>query len=377
MFTSVFHLITHFLSVLSAMVWQVYWPLAFGLMLSSILRNCLPIDTVIHHLGKTSVKSLIITTILGMVSSSCSYAAASLSRTLISKKASLGNAMAFLVASTNLILEMFIVLVSLLGWQFLWGEVTGGIILIIITACLFSLYPKAQENALRQKLSNENMSQHISMNMNTDPNKKTHNKIINKICHSAGFFQMDIAMIGKEIMIGVLISSLLIAVIPNNWWQHIFIEQHTSMPFWLHSFLDVLIGILVAIIAYVCSVGNLLLAAALWHGGISFGGVMGFILADVLTIPMAHVYKKYYGASPARWMVALLFFAILMTGLIVNLIFSGMNWQLSQQTIREFHQAGFGLNTTTLMNIIFIPLSICYYFLGKKSNKSMSMGMQM
>jgi uncharacterized membrane protein YraQ (UPF0718 family) len=412
----------HVIDTFSGMVWQIYWPLAFGLMLSSLLRHILPVDQVIKHVGKTNIKSLALTTLLGMVSSSCSYAAASLSKTLLTKKASLPNAMAFLVASTNLILEMFIVLVSLLGWYFLWGEIIGGIILIIIVAIIFHFYPKSQLKALEAKLGNsetptmsdcgmdmESMNKEAMSKASTDDmsamsdcvmdmgstNKEDmtmssmgamdHNKmahdtspandssLMSKIKSRAGFFQMDISMIGKEIVIGVVISSLLIALVPQDWWRDIFISNQTILPSWLHSVLDVVIGIFVAVIAYVCSVGNLLLAAALWHGGISFGGVMGFILADVITIPMTRVYKNYYGAAPARWIVGLLFLSILATGLLLDVIFSQVDWSASKEALRTLHQSGFGFNLATVMNLIFIPLSIWYYRLGQKVNAASGM----
>ena len=412
----------HVIDTFSGMVWQIYWPLAFGLMLSSLLRHILPVDQVIKHVGKTNIKSLALTTLLGMVSSSCSYAAASLSKTLLTKKASLPNAMAFLVASTNLILEMFIVLVSLLGWYFLWGEIIGGIILIIIVAIIFHFYPKSQLKALEAKLGNsetptmsdcgmdmESMNKEAMSKASTDDmsamsdcgmdmgstNKEDmtmssmgamdHNKmahdtspandssLMSKIKSSAGFFQMDISMIGKEIVIGVVISSLLIALVPQDWWRDIFISNQTILPSWLHSVLDVVIGIFVAVIAYVCSVGNLLLAAALWHGGISFGGVMGFILADVITIPMTRVYKNYYGAAPARWIVGLLFLSILATGLLLDVIFSQVDWSASKEALRTLHPSGFGFNLATVMNLIFIPLSIWYYRLGQKVNAASGM----
>ncbi|MEC4736076.1 permease [Shewanella sp. E94] len=421
-------IIMHVIDTLSGMIWQIYWPLAFGLMLSSLLRHILPVDQVIKHLGHTNIKSLTLVTLLGMVSSSCSYAAASLSKTLLTKKASLPNAMAFLVASTNLILEMFIVLVSLLGWYFLWGEIIGGIILIIIVAIVFHFYPKVQLDALEAKIGNspapavsdcgmdmssmkkDNTDEMASMsgsdmdmssmkkesaddsisdcgmdmskesmgsmdmgNMDHSTPSVKDSSFNSKLKHSAGFFQMDISMIGREILIGVVISSLLIALVPQDWWRDLFIDNQTFLPAWLHSLLDVVIGIFVAVIAYVCSVGNLLLAAALWHGGISFGGVMGFILADVITIPMTQVYKNYYGVAPARWIVASLFISILATGLILDVLFSQVDWSASKEALRTLHQAGFGFNLTTVMNLIFMPLSIWYYRLGKKVNASMGM----
>ena len=491
-------LVIHLFSTFGNMVWQIFWPLAFGLMLSSWIRNLLPVSSVVKHLGKTTVVSLGFTTFLGMVSSSCSYAAASLSHTLLTKKATVANAMAFLVSSTNLIIEMFIVLVALMGWTFFWGEVIGGLILIVTAGFLFSrFYPKDVEQELRQHLldaqpqkascgmdmsemsgdhsdcgmdmskmkssdsdcgmdmskmkasdsdcgmdmskmkaddsdcgmdmskmksddsdcgmdmsnmkaddsdcgmdmskmksddsdcgmdmskmksddsdcgmdmSSMKSGDHSAMKMAAEPQSA----IMEKITKSAGFFQMDIAMIGKEILIGVVVSSILIALMPQDGWRDLFISNDAGLPVWLHSFLDVIIGIFVAMIAYVCSVGNLILAAALWHGGISFGGVIGFILSDVLTIPMIRVYQKYYGKRPTKWMVGLLFVSILFTGLCVDAIFNGFGWVTADQTVRALNQSGFGLNFTTVMNLIFIPVSIWYYRLGKKANASMGMSM--
>ncbi|WP_060990284.1 permease [Photobacterium leiognathi] len=427
------NIIIHVISVLFNMSWQIFWPLAFGLILSSFIRHLLPVDTVVKHLGKTDAKSLTFTTILGMVSSSCSYAAASLSHTLLVKKATLANAMAFLVSSTNLIVEMFIVLVALMGWTFLWGEVIGGLILIATVGFLFSrFYPKEVEQELRQHIESAEPAKHAhsdcgmgmssmkhetsdcgmdmsSMkpetsdcgmdmsnmksetsdcgmdmsNMKHDHSMHHHMEmpaqeetgLMSKITKSAGFFQMDLAMIGKEILIGVVVSSILIALVPQEGWKALFISSDVGLPTWLHSLLDVIIGIFVAMIAYVCSVGNLILAAALWHGGISFGGVIGFILADVLTIPMIGVYKKYYGKRPTKWMVGLLFLSILFTGLCVDAIFNGFGWVSTDQTVRTLNQSGFGMNMTTVMNLIFIPLSIWYYRLGKKANAGMGMSM--
>ncbi|WP_305424934.1 permease [Photobacterium leiognathi] len=450
------NIIIHVISVLFNMSWQIFWPLAFGLILSSFIRHLLPVDTVVKHLGKTDAKSLTFTTILGMVSSSCSYAAASLSHTLLAKKATLANAMAFLVSSTNLIVEMFIVLVALMGWTFLWGEVIGGLILIATVGFLFSrFYPKEVEQELRQHIESAEPAKHAHSDCGMDMSNMKHETsdcgmdmsnmkhetsdcgmdmsnmkhetsdcgmdmsnmkhetsdcgmdmsnmkhetsdcgmdmssmkhdhmdmpaqketgLMSKITKSAGFFQMDLAMIGKEILIGVVVSSILIALVPQEGWKALFISNDVGLPTWLHSLLDVIIGIFVAMIAYVCSVGNLILAAALWHGGISFGGVIGFILADVLTIPMIGVYKKYYGKRPTKWMVGLLFLSILFTGLCVDAIFNGFGWVSTDQTVRTLNQSGFGVNMTTVMNLIFIPLSIWYYRLGKKANAGMGMSM--
>lgn len=393
-----FSFLTHSLSVLSAMAWQIYWPLAFGLMLSSLVRHLLPMSTVVKHLGQTSVSSVLYSSLLGSLSSSCSYAAASLSKTLLIKRASLANAMVFLVASTNLIAEMFIVLVALMGWAFLWGEILAAVFLIVMVALFFKcFYPKDIDAELRQSIGSPAMiealdeaepvakstktaerietASSLSANELSDHTADQKSKVFVKdqIAQSAGFFQMDLSMIGRDIAIGVLISSLLIAWVPMSAWQTLFIEQ-VDLPVWLHSTVDVLIGIFVAVIAYVCSVGNLLLAAALWHGGISFGGVIGFILADVLTLPMIGVYQTYYGKRPVKWMVGLLFAAIVLTGLLVDALFYGLGIELNRD-LTLLSQDSIGWNFTTAMNLIFIPLSVWYYRLGKRVNANQSMSM--
>ncbi|WP_281545207.1 permease [Grimontia sp. SpTr1] len=427
--------ILHLLDVFFNMVWQIYWPLAFGLMLSSFIRHLLPVETVVKHLGQTNVKSLTFTTLLGVMSSSCSYAAASLSHTLLTKKATLANAMAFLVSSTNLIVEMFIVLVALLGWTFFWGEIIGGLILIMAVAFLFErFYPKEVEAQLHAKLDAESKpetsgmsdcgmdmsamqkgdddcgmdmptmshskhehhhmemakdkgddcgmdmsamhhSEHQRHHMQMDMTPKDDSSSMAKVRKAAGFFHMDLAMIGKEILIGVVVSSLLIAVVPIDGWRTLFISNDANIPAFLHSLIDVVIGVFVAMIAYVCSVGNLLLAAALWHGGISFGGVIGFILADVLTIPMMRVYQKYYGTEPTKWIVGLLFVGIVFTGLSIDALFTLFGVSVSSETLRPLIQDGFGMNFTTVMNLIFIPLSFWFYQVGKKANAGMGMSM--
>ncbi|NLS14249.1 metal ion permease [Vibrio sp. SM6] len=376
--------VEHFLQTLFNMVWQIYWPLAMGLIVSSLIRNWLPVEAVLKYLGKTNYKSVATATLMGMMSSSCSYVAASMSRTLLIKRAAVPNAMAFLVASTNLILEMFIVLVALLGWAFFWGEVIGGLILIVTVAIVFQFfYPQAVSDELRDNLAIQAQKEAQSMaSMQSDmpetasPESSSKPQVAKlglwqSLSHSAGYYRMDIDMIGREILFGVVVSSFLIAVVPLEGWRSLFIDSATILPGWLHSVIDVVIGVLVAVIAYVCSVGNLILAAALWHGGISFGGVIGFILADVLTIPMVRVYIGYYGKRPTRWMVALLFVSIVFTGIAIDGLLHLSGIELSNTHLRPLNQDGFGWNAATILNLVFIPLSIWYYRLGKGKGEMM------
>ncbi|GAA5524154.1 hypothetical protein Maes01_00708 [Microbulbifer aestuariivivens] len=415
---------------LLGMVWQMFWPLALGLMVSSLIRDWMPADKVSSHLGRTRPRSVALATLLGMFSSSCSYVAASLSKTLLSKGASMSNTLAFMAASTNLILEMFIVMVALLGWQFLWGEILGGLVLVVLVALLFRFYPKKQEAALRQRLAAEsedvnaascgmegmegmdsgkggemqcgaNMGggntgssksgeMRCGANMGSGAEKSAAegsgkhgesgksgemhcgaklNKPVQKserLRRSARYFVMDIRMIGRDVTIGIVVSALVIAWVPAGLWQSLVPAPPSGeLPLWW-AMLEVALGIFLAIIAYVCSIGNLAIAAALWHGGLSFGAVLAFILSDLLTIPMQHVYRRYYGAGPARSLVLRLMVAVFITGVMMSYWLPAATTGSGHHAVATpVHLGTIGWNLNTLMNLILLPLALWYYRLGR------------
>ena len=357
--------ILNLLNAFVSMIWEIYWGLAFGFILSSLIRVLVSSKKISSGLGDTTAKSITMATLFGAASSSCSYAAASMSRTLIMKGSSLANALAFMVASTNLVFEIFIVLIALLGWAFFWGELIGGIFFIILLALLVTkFFPKSVLEKLKQNVSEANAEHEHehdhSGGMAPDSSLKS------KILTASGHFYMDVTMVGKDIILGIFISAVLMVFVPAEFWQTLFLDDSSSVPFWLQSVWNSFIGVFVAIISFVCSVGNVVLAGVLWHGGISFGGVIAFILADLVTLPMLSVYRRYYGWRPALWLALFLIIGILITGLFLDFLFSALGMIPANPEGQFLAHSVFQWNYKTLLNLIFIPLSIIFFIIGKK-----------
>lgn len=289
------------------MTWDIYWGLAVGFILSSLVRAFISTEKISGKLGKDTVGALSLSAFFGAVSSSCSYAAASMARTLLIKGATWSNAVAFMVASTNLVFEIFIVIVSLLGWSFFGGEVLGGLFFIAVSAVLIRrIFPsKVKEEAkahIEHSEGGHEHHQHASKpscchSMSVKKQEAEVN-LWSKLKTASGHFNMDVSMVGKDILIGLVVSAILMTLVPDSFWQSLFLSHDTQLPHFLVLCWNALVGIFVAVIAFVCSVGNIVMAAVLWHGGISFGGVIAFILSDLVTIPMLLVFRKYYGGKP-------------------------------------------------------------------------------
>jgi uncharacterized protein len=386
------HIITQIFLEFFRMMWEIAWGLLFGFILSSIIRAFVPTETITSRLGKNAIGSIGLATFFGAISSSCSYAAASMSRTLVMKGATWSNAVAFMVSSTNLVFEIFIVVVTLLGWPFFGGEVIGGIIFIIISAWLFVLlFPKTigQEARERVKASGNmdddphahHSGHHHDENMDMARDHKHHNhhltvhhpvfSLKEKFKQASGYFYMDIMMVGKDIFIGITLSAIVMVLVPDSFWNHLFLTGNSSIP---HIFVlawNDLIGILVAIFAFVCSVGNIVLANVLWQGGISFGGVIAFILSDLVTFPMLMVYQKYFGYKTMWYFLGILSISIFITALLLDYSFQLMHWiPKSPPHIMQMQQWKFQWDYASWLNVFFIPISILYFFKGKKSTTS-------
>jgi uncharacterized membrane protein YraQ (UPF0718 family) len=367
------------------MSWQLFWGLALGFMISALIRALVSTETVSKSLGKTNPKSIGLSTFFGVVSSSCSYAAASMSRTLIIKGASFPNAVAFLISSTNLVFEIFIIIFSLLGWAFFMGELIGGIFFILVTAILIHrLFPKkiiqqAQAFLNKEKVMVRDHEGHMhTMEIESKMHSHNHNMpkkvgLKEQLRTASSHFVMDVNMVGKDILLGVFISSILMVVVPKDFWETLFLTGNTSeYPPCIILLWNAVIGSLIAIVSFVCSVGNIVLAAVLWYGGISFGGVIAFVLSDLITIPMLQIYRKYFGWKPMLYLFLFLFIGIIMTALFLDYSFDFLGWiPENPTTTLKLDKNPFGLNYRTILNVIFIPLTILFYLMGKKKSKHM------
>ncbi|MGN6181895.1 MAG: permease [Mucilaginibacter sp.] len=382
------HIIVQIFTTLFYMIWDIYWGLALGFILSSLVRAFVSTEKISKRLGKNTIAALSLSTFFGAVSSSCSYAAASMARTLLIKGSTWSNAVAFMIASTNLVFEIFIVIVSLLGWAFFGGEVLGGIFFIIVSAVLIRWFfpPKVKENAHTHIQHSEGGHDHAHMHHNHGEHehqpkpscchsmpakeKELHSNFLSKLSAASGHFYMDVIMVGKDILIGIIIASVLMVLVPDNFWQNLFLTGHTALPHFLVLCWNALIGILVAVIAFVCSVGNIVMAAVLWHGGISFGGVIAFILSDLVTIPMLMVFRSYYGSKPMWFLFGTMVVSIFLTALALDYTFAALHW-IPQNHHRNMEMSSqhFEWNYGTWLNFIFIPLSVLYFFWGRKKLK--------
>src|SRR5712691_8234261 len=278
------------LSFAIGMAWEITWALILGFLLSAVVQAVVSKAEMTRLLPDASPRHLAVATVLGAASSSCSYAAVALTRSIFRKGADFTAAMAFEVASTNLVIELGIILALLIGWQFTLGEFVGGPLMIVFLAILFRrfLRPSLIEEARRQaeRGLKGSMEGHAEMDMSV-----TDGPLIQRIASPRGFtaishcFVMDWAAIWKDIAVGLLIAGALAAWVPNEVWQRLFLASDPTIAAIWGPF----IGPLISVISFVCSIGNVPLAAVLWNGGISFGGVLAFIFADLIVLPILDI----------------------------------------------------------------------------------------
>lgn len=373
------HAIEHALKMAFAMGWEILWPLILGFGLSGAIQAVVSKRQMSKLLPNDKPKTLALATTLGAASSSCSFAAVALARSLVIKGANFTAAMAFEIASTNLVIELGIIMFVLLGWQFTAAEFVGGPIMIIILALLFRHYltPKMVAIATKQaeKGLQGKMEGHAEMgDMSVSGNKPMFQKLISPEGRTATstFYVMDWASVWTDIVLGLLIAGAVAAWVPESFFQKLFITSHPL----LSALWGPLIGPLIAVVSFVCSVGNVPLAAVLWNGGISFGGVVAFIFADLIVFPILRIYKKYYGMKMAVFLFITFYIAMAGAGYLVELIF----WILHiTPTIRNAKvlEPSITFNYTTVLNIVFLLIStaLVWRFLrtgGPKMLKMMS-----
>lgn len=361
------HAIAHALYTSFAMGWEILWPLILGFALSGAVQAVVSHRQMSKLLPDDKPKTLLLASGLGAASSSCSYAAVALARSIFRKGANFTAAMAFEIASTNLVIELGIIMAVLLGWQFTAAEFVGGPIMIVILAVLFRIFltPKLVSAARKQaeKGLAGRMEGHAAMD---DMAVKGNGTMWRKLRSSEGktatshFFIMDWASIWTDIVLGLLIAGALAAWIPQSWWRALFFTNHHTLSLiW-----GPLIGPLIAVLSFVCSVGNVPLAAVLWNGGISFGGVVSFIFADLIVFPILRIYKKYYGTKMALFLLGTFYAAMALAGYLVEAIFAlfHLTPQIRNAKVLEAH---ISLNYTSVLNVIFLVIAgaLVYRFL--------------
>jgi uncharacterized protein len=346
------------LSFSFGMFWEILWALILGFALSGAVQAVVSKREMRRLLPDDSPRTVAVATGLGAASSSCSYAAVALARSLFRRGADFTAAIAFEIASTNLVFELGIVIALLLGWEFLVGEFVGGPLMIVLVAVGFRIFLQrrlvdaAREQANRGLVGS--MEGHAEMDMSTEGGGSWWRRLRTPrgFTATADYFVMDWAAIWRDIAVGLLVAGALAAWVPESWWQSLFLVDHpTAAKVW-----GPVIGPLVAVISFVCSVGNVPLAAVLWNGGISFGGVIAFIFGDLIIAPILNIYRKYYGLRMAAFLAVVLYVTMVVAGLAVELLFQAFGIVPTERNAKV-EMASVTWNYTTYLNILFLALA--------------------
>jgi uncharacterized protein len=348
----------HALALAGSMTWEITWSLIGGFTLSAVIQAVVRRETVVRLLGDDRPKTIVLATGLGAASSSCSYAAVALARALFRRGASFTAAMAFEIASTNLVIELGIILALLIGWQFTLAEFIGGPIMIVLMAVAFRLFVRQRLiDAARHQADKGvpgSMEGHAAMDMSI----KAEGSFWRRLLSAEGYtsvsqiFVMEWTAVIRDVAAGLLIAGAIGAWVPATFWQHLFLTGHPlTARLW-----GPLIGPLVSVLSFVCSIGNVPLAAVLWNGGISFGGVVAFIFADLIIIPILIIYRKYYGTKMMLTLLGIFYLTMVMSGYIVEFLFGGLGL-IPAERAAKVTEKGISWSYTTVLNIIFLLLA--------------------
>ncbi|KAF5993096.1 permease [Streptomyces sp. WAC00263] len=352
------HAILHALSITGSMTWEITWALILGFGLSAVVQAVVRRATIVRILGDDRPRTLTLAAGLGAASSSCSYAAVALARSLFRKGANFTAAMAFEIASTNLVVELGVILALLMGWQFTVAEFVGGPIMIVALAVLFRIFLRerllreAREQAERGLAGS--MEGHAAMDMSIRTEGSFARRLLSREGYTsvAHVFVMEWAAILRDLVIGLLIAGAIAAWVPDAFWQSLFLDGHPLAA----KLIGPLVGPLVAIASFVCSIGNVPLAVVLWKGGISFGGVVAFIFADLLILPILNIYRKYYGLRMTGFLLSTFYAAMVLAGYVVEFLFGGLGL-IPDQADATIPMEGVSWNYTTWLNIAFLLLA--------------------
>ena len=360
------------------MGWETFWALVLGFTISAALQVFVSKAKMSALFGRTDLRSMTLATGFGAASSSCSYAATAAARSAFAQGAALIPSLAFMFASTNLVVELGAVLWLLLGWRFVLAEVIGSFVLIGLMWVLARLFfPRDLERSARAEAGRMDEAEgggccHGHGSGGHDPHEHGHTahgqSPDDRWQRLGSAFVMDWQMLWKEIVIGFLIAGYLSVLVPEGWWKALFL---TSGPGWLRLVENALVGPLIAMASFVCSVGNLPLANVLWSDGISFGGVISFIYADLLIIPLLLIYRKSYGTRAAVYITAVLFFSMVGAGIIVDLIFSACGWlPTGPRPPSAMQNMRLQWNYTSVLDLFAVPVAAALWWLHSQGDSA-------
>jgi uncharacterized membrane protein YraQ (UPF0718 family) len=353
------------------MAYEVWWALVLGFAISGIVQAWVPRERIQATLAGGGPRPIAWATGLGAASSSCSYAAIAIAKSLFQKGASASSALAFQFASTNLVWELGLVLWVLLGWQFTLAEYVGGMIMIGLMAVLLRLFvsPRLEEQARRHAQEADAGHQHDHGQAGEEQSGWRERLLSGSSWAAvAANFRGDWQMLWKEISIGFLLAGF-IGLLGNDFFNGLFIS---GAPGWLNALENVIVGPLIAVLSFVCSVGNIPLAAVLWSGGISFAGVMAFIFADLIVLPIVLAYRKYYGWTFTVRIVALMLLTMILAALAVDGLFSAAGLIPTTRPSREDIFGSVQLDYKLVLNLLGLLVFAALFWLSMPSRAGAS-----
>jgi uncharacterized protein len=348
----------HALAVAGSMAWEITWSLILGFALSAIIQAVVRREAITRRLGNDRPATLALASALGAASSSCSYAAVALARSLFRKGASFTAAMVFEIASTNLVIELGIILALLISWQFTLAEYVGGVVMIVLLSVAFRLFVSQDLiNGARRQAERGvagSMEGHAAMDMSIQSGGSFWRRLFSRNGYTSvsHIFVMEWAAVIRDVVAGLLIAGAIGAWVPDSFWRHLFLTSHPlAAAVW-----GPIIGPVISLLSFVCSIGNVPLAGVLWNGGISFGGVVAFIFADLIIIPILIIYRKYYGTRMMLVILGIFYATMVLAGYVVEFLFSGLGLVPAERTARVA-AAGLQWNYTTVLNIVFLLIA--------------------
>ena len=352
-----FHAVEEALRMAFVMFWDIFWGLSLGFLFSAVIEELVSKHEMSRLLPDAGPRSIVIASALGAASSSCSYAAVAMARSMVRKGADFTAAMAFQFAATNLVLELSVLLIALLGWQFGAAEFIGGPLMIVMLVGLFKVFGSRQRTQAAVDQANRNvagaMEGHANMSM-MQRSGGWRERLLSRdgwVAVSHGFV-MNWSMLWKDVLTGVLVAGALGAWVPAEFWRAVFLSGHPLAA----SLWGAFIGPLIAIASFTCSVGNIPFATVLWSGGISFGGAIAFIFGDLLIPPILNIYRKYYGGRMTVFLGVTFYLAMVGAALLVEGLFALLRWT-PQGARHSIAAQGISLNYTTVLNAVFAAVA--------------------
>jgi uncharacterized protein len=344
------------------MAYEVWWALVLGFAISAIVQAWVPRERIEAKLSGAGPKPVSLATVLGAASSSCSYAAIAIGRTLFARGASAAVMLAFQFASTNLVWELGLVLWILIGWQFALAEYVGGIVMIVLMTLVLRVFISPKLEALARKHAESVESGHDHGSSADRLPWRQRIRSLDAWSSVAENFVMDWKMLWKEITIGFFLAGF-IGQLGNDFFNSLFI---TDGPSWLRTIENVVIGPVIAVLSFVCSVGNVPLAAVLWSGGLTFGGVIAFIFADLIVLPIVLAYRKYYGWKFALRMTALMFVVMVVAALIVDGLFNVVGIIPTSRPTRDDVFGSIEIDYKLFLNILGLVIFTVLFWLRRR-----------